>query len=106
MITLLYVLQTTFLFCLLIVGVGIYEQFKKQGQNTKDDELLERAKIKDAILIILIGMNEKLFLPQLQYKLLTCGINVSRPDLKVLLEEINQDFPGLTVDVPEPASPV
>lgn len=31
MITLLYVLQTTFLFCLLIVGVGIYEQLKKRN---------------------------------------------------------------------------
>lgn len=33
MITLLYVLQTTFLFCLLIVGVGIYEQLKKNNNG-------------------------------------------------------------------------
>jgi len=30
MITLLYVLQTTFLLCILIVLVGIYEQNKKK----------------------------------------------------------------------------
>lgn len=78
---------------LVIQGNKTYKS--KQAHRERD-----KAKVKDAIIIIILAIG-KMSIPRLQYELLKCGISTTQPALKELITEINSQLGDVIQIQPE-----